>query len=84
MIQKLTLLAVHLRQSLNLTVLTGLKVKTKCQPALLFIQEKPLTAYGRLQNQLIMKSHRKFLVSYICHIELIIYIRKFTVLNILG
>ena len=31
-----------------------------------------------------MRSHRKFLVSYICHIELIIYIRKFTVLNILG
>ena len=45
---------------------------------------KQLTAYGRLQNQLIMKFHRKFLVSYICHIELMIYIRKFTVLNILD
>ena len=31
-----------------------------------------------------MKSHRKFLVSYICHIELIIYIRKFTILNTLS
>ena len=62
----------------------GLKVKTKCQPALLFIQVKTISSLCRLQNQLIMKSHRKFLVSYICHTELIIYIRKFTILNILG
>ena len=39
MFQKLSLLAVHLRQSLALTVLKGLKVK-KYQPALLFIQVK--------------------------------------------
>ena len=65
-------------------MLKGLKVKTKCQPALLFIQVKQLAAYGSLQNQLIMKSRRKFLVSYVYHIEFIIYTRKFTILNILG
>ena len=43
-----------------------------------------LATYGRLQNQLIMKSHRKFLVSNICHNEFIIYIRKFTIVNILS
>ena len=31
------------------------------------------------KNQLIMKYHSKFLVSNICHIELIIYIGKFTI-----
>ena len=36
----------------------GLKVKTKYQPALLFIQVK-IVVYGRLQSQLIMKSHGK-------------------------
>ena len=42
MSQKLSLLAVHLGQSLTLTVLKGLKMKTKTkyQPALLFIQVK--------------------------------------------
>ena len=85
MIQKLSLLAVHLGQSLTLTVLKGLQLKTKYQPTLLFIQVKTISSlYGRLQNQLIIKSQRKFLVSYICHIELIIYIRKFTILNILS
>ena len=34
--------------------------------------------------KLIMKSHRKFLNSYICHIELIIYIRKFTILRLIA
>ena len=32
----------------------------------------------------IMKSHRKFLVSNICHNEFIVYIRKFTIVNILS
>ena len=41
---KAELLAVHLRQSLTLTVLKGLKVKTKCQPALLFIQVKTISS----------------------------------------
>ena len=44
MIQKLSLLAVHLRQSLTLTVLKGLKVKTKYQPALLFFQVKTISS----------------------------------------
>ena len=44
MIQKLSLLAVHLRQSLTLTVPKGLKVKTKCQPALLFIKVKTISS----------------------------------------
>ena len=44
MIQKLSLPAVHLRQSLYLTVLKGLKVKTICQPALLFIQVKTISS----------------------------------------
>ena len=43
MILKLSLLAVHVRQSLTLTVLNGLKVKTKYQPALLFIQVKTVS-----------------------------------------
>ena len=44
MIQKLSILAVHLTQSLTLTVLKGLKVKTKYQPALLFIQVKTVSS----------------------------------------
>ena len=36
------------------------------------------------QNQLIMKNSRKYLVCSICNIEFIIYIWKFTILNILG
>ena len=36
------------------------------------------------KNQLIMKYSRKILVSQICHIEFIIYISKFTIVNILG
>ena len=40
MFQKLVLLAVHLKQSLTLIVLKGLKMKTKYQVALLFIQVK--------------------------------------------
>ena len=36
------------------------------------------------KNQLNMKYHSKHLVSNICHIEIIISIRKFTILNILG
>ena len=31
-----------------------------------------------------MKYHSKLLVSNICHIEIIICIRKFTIVNILG
>ena len=31
-----------------------------------------------------MKYHSELLVSNICHIEFIIYTRKFTILNILG
>ena len=34
--------------------------------------------------QLIRKYYRKFLVSNISHIELIIYIENFTIVNILG
>ena len=30
-----------------------------------------------------MRYYRKFLVSNICHIEFIIYIKKFTIVNIL-
>ena len=44
MFQKLSLLAVHLRQSLTLTVLKGLNVKMKNQPALLFIQVKTVSS----------------------------------------
>ena len=36
------------------------------------------------KNQLIMKYHSKRLVYNICHIEFIIYIRKFIIVNILG
>ena len=36
------------------------------------------------KDQLIRKYYRKFLVSIIFHIELIIYIKKFTIVNILG
>ena len=36
------------------------------------------------KNQLNMKYHSKLLVSNICHIEIIICIRKFTIVNILG
>ena len=36
------------------------------------------------KNQLNMKYNSKLLVSDICHIEFIIYIRKFTIVNILG
>ena len=36
------------------------------------------------KNQLNMKYHRKVLVSNICHIEIIICIKKFTIVNILG
>ena len=42
MFQKLSLLAVYLRQ--GLTVLKGLRVKTKYQPALLFIQVKTVSS----------------------------------------
>ena len=31
-----------------------------------------------------MKNHSKLLVSNICHTEIIIYNRKFTIVNILG
>ena len=41
-------------------------------------------AYDRLQTSVIMKYHSKVLVSNICHIEFIVYIRKFTIVNILG
>ena len=34
------------------------------------------------KDQLIRKYYRKFLVSNISHIELIIYIKKFTIVNI--
>ena len=44
MFHKLSLLAVHLRQSLTLTELKGLKVKTKYQSALLFIQIKTVSS----------------------------------------
>ena len=36
------------------------------------------------KNQLIMKYHGKFLVSNICQIEFIIYIRKGTIVNTLS
>ena len=36
------------------------------------------------KNQLIMKYHSKLLVSNICDIKFIIYIREFTIVNILG
>ena len=36
------------------------------------------------KNQFIMKYLSKLLVSNICHIKFIIYIRKFTIVNILG
>ena len=36
------------------------------------------------KNQLNMKYHIKHLVSNICHIEIIICIRKVTIVNILG
>ena len=36
------------------------------------------------KDELIRKYYRKFLVSSISHIELIIYIKKFTIINILG
>ena len=36
------------------------------------------------KNQLNMKYHGKLLVSNICHIEIIIHIKKFTIVNILG
>ena len=36
------------------------------------------------KNQLIMKYHSKLLVSNICDIEFIIYIRKFTIVNMLD
>ena len=44
MFQKLNLLAVHLKQSLALTVLKRLKVKMKYQPVLLFIQVKTVSS----------------------------------------
>ena len=44
MIQKLSLLAVHLRQSPTLQVLKGLKVKTMYQPAMFFIQVKTVSS----------------------------------------
>ena len=47
-------------------------------------QIKRLVAYARLQRSNIRKYYRKFLVSNISHIELIIYIKKFTTVNILG
>ena len=34
------------------------------------------------KNQLIMKYQRKVLVSHICHIDFIIYIRNFTIVSI--
>ena len=34
------------------------------------------------KNQFIMKYHCELLVSQICHIEFIIYIRKVTIVNI--
>ena len=36
------------------------------------------------KNQLNIKYHSKLLVSNICHIEIIICIRKFTIVSILG
>ena len=52
MIQKLSLLAVHLRQSVTLTVLNGLKVKTKYQPPLLkFIQVNNLFRWQPMAGQ---------------------------------
>ena len=36
------------------------------------------------KNQLNMQYHSKLLVSNICHIEIIICIRKFTIVNIFG
>ena len=50
MFQKLSLLAVHLRQSLTPTVLMGLKVKMKYQPALLFIQVKTVSSLWQTEE----------------------------------
>ena len=36
------------------------------------------------KNEWIMKYHSKLLVFNICHIEFIIHISKFTIVNILG
>ena len=36
------------------------------------------------KNQWIMKYSSKLLVSNICHLEFIIHISKFTIVNILG
>ena len=36
------------------------------------------------KNQLIMKYYSKFLVSNIFHLNFIAYIKKFTIVNILG
>ena len=36
------------------------------------------------KNQLIIKYYSKFLVSNICHVDFIMYINKFTTVNILG
>ena len=43
---------------------------------------KGLVAYGRLQKSIYMKYHRKVLVSNFYHFEFIIYIIKFTIVNI--
>ena len=39
---------------------------------------------GGYKNQLTAKYERKFSVSNISHVKFIIYIRKFTTVNILG
>ena len=80
MFQNLSLLAVHLRQSDSDSAEETEGEDEVSFRSVIYL----LAAYGSLQNQLFMKSHREFLVSYICHIELIIYIRKFTILNIFG
>ena len=59
-------------------------MKTKCQPALLFIQVKTISSLWQAAKSINYEISQKILVSYIYHIELIIYITKFTILNILG
>ena len=49
-----------------------------------FIKKKWPVAYRRLQNRLIMKYCSKFLASSICQNIFIAYIKKFTIVNILG
>ena len=47
-------------------------------------QMKMVNSLRQAEDQLTGKHYRKFSVSDIFHIELIIYIKKFTIVDILG